>query len=38
MKRRRFNLLRFGSTAVPWRPKAPKPTLAAAIERALARD
>lgn len=38
MKRRRVNILRFGSSNVPWRLQAPKPTLAAAIERALARD
>jgi hypothetical protein len=35
MRRRRVNVLRFGSTSVPWRPKAPKPTLAAALLRLL---
>lgn len=37
MKRPGVNVLRFGSTSVPWRPKASKPVLDAAIRRLLNR-
>lgn len=34
---RRVNVLRYGSTAVPWRPHEQKPVLDAAIRRRLAK-